>query len=57
MSTNVNLQSITDANILTGPNFLDWLKNLRIVLKKERLSYVTVEQLPQFLVVDALESV
>ena len=45
MSTNVNMQSIMDANILTWPNFLDWLKNLRIVLKNERLAYVIVEPL------------
>ena len=57
MSTNVNSQSIMDANILTGPNFLDWLKNLRIVLKRERLAYVIVELLPQSPAVDALGSV
>ena len=56
MSMNVNLQSIMDANILTGPNFLDWLKNLRIVLKRERLAYVIIEPLPQSLAVDAPES-
>ena len=49
MSTNVNSQSIMDANILTEPNFLDWLKNLRIVLKKEILAYVIVEPLPESL--------
>ena len=54
---NVNLQSIMDANILTGPNFLDWLKNLRIILKRERLAYVIVQPLPQSPVADALESV
>ena len=46
-----------DANILTGPKFLDWLKNLRIVLKKERLAYVIVEPLPESLVADTPESV
>ena len=57
MSTNVNSQSIMDANILTGPNFLDWLKNLRIVLKRERLAYVIVEPLPESLATDAPEMV
>ena len=57
MSTNVNLQSIMDANKLTGSNFLDWLKNLRIVFKRERLAYVLVEPLPQSLAANALESV
>ena len=54
---NVNSQSIMDANKLTGPNFLDWLKNLRIVLKRERLAYILVEPLPQFPTADAFERV
>ena len=57
MTTNVNTQSIMDANILTGPNFLDWLKHLRIALKEERLAYVIIEPIPESLVVDAPESV
>ena len=57
MSTNVNLQSIMDANKLTGRNFLDWLKNLRIVLKRKILGYVIVEPLSQSLAVDAYERV
>ena len=57
MTTNVNTQSIMDANILTGPNFLDWLKLLRIALKEERLAYVIIEPIPESLVVDAPESV
>ena len=40
MSINVNTQSVMDDKILTGPNFLDWLKNLRIVLNEEELAYV-----------------
>ena len=46
MSTIVNSQSMMDANILIRLNFLDSLKNLKIVLKKERLSYAIVEPLP-----------
>ena len=57
MSMNVNSQSIINVNILIRPNFLDWLKNLRIVLKRERLAYVLVEPLPQSPTVDAPESV
>ena len=57
MSTNVNSQSIMDVNILTCPNFLDWLKNLRIVLKREKLAFVIIEPLPESLAVDAPESV
>ena len=53
MSMNVNSQSIMDANKLIGPNILDWLKNLRIVLKRESLAYILVEPLPQSSVSDA----
>ncbi|KAJ8770248.1 hypothetical protein K2173_012657 [Erythroxylum novogranatense] len=40
MTSSVNLRSIMDSNKLTGPNFLDWLRNLRIVLRSEELGYV-----------------
>ena len=46
-----------DSNNLTELNFLDWLKNLRIILKRERLAYVIVEPLPQSPTIDAPESV
>ena len=36
----MNLRSILDANKLTGPNFIDWLRNLRIVLRSEKVNYV-----------------
>ena len=38
-------------------NFLDWLKNLRIVLKRERLAYVLFEPLPQSASANASERV
>ncbi|KAL8102798.1 hypothetical protein AgCh_027358 [Apium graveolens] len=40
MSSTLSLQSILDAHKLTGPNFADWLRNLRIVLRVEKLEYV-----------------
>jgi hypothetical protein len=40
MSASLSLRSILDANKLTGPNYVDWLRNLRIVLIQERVSYV-----------------
>ena len=40
MSTFVNLRSILDANKLTETNFMDWLRNLRIILKAEKIAYV-----------------
>ena len=57
MMTIVKSQSTMDADILTGPNFLDWLKNLRIVLKRERLANVLVEPLPQTPAADEFETV
>ena len=38
ISTNVNEQMIMDTNVLIGLNLLDWLKNLRIVLKRGKIS-------------------
>ena len=40
MSSNNPLHGIMDANRLTGPNFTDWLKNLKILFKSERITYV-----------------
>ena len=56
MTTDVNSQSIMDANILIGPNFLDWVKNLRIVLKRARLAYVINKPLPKSPAINAPES-
>ena len=57
MSTNVNVQTVMDDKILTGTNFLDWLKNLRIVLKEGKIAYVIVESIPESPIADAPESV
>ena len=57
MSTNVNVQTVMDDKILTGPNFLDWLKNLRIVLKEEKIAYVITELIPRSPTTNAPESV
>ena len=57
MSTNVNVQTVMDDKILIGPNFLDWMKNLRIVLKEEKLTYAIAEPILESLTTDAPESV
>ena len=57
MSTNVNVQTVMDEKILIGPNFLDWLKNLRIVLKEEKIAYVITEPITGSPTADALENV
>ena len=53
MSTIVNLRSILDANKLTGTNFMDWLRNLRIVLREENIAYVLDAPLPMSPSIDA----
>ena len=40
---NLSLLSILEKDKLTGPNFLDWERNLRIVLRHERKWYVLEE--------------
>ena len=47
MSVNLNLRSTLESNKLTGPNFLDWLRNLKIVLKFEKILYVLDEVVPE----------
>ena len=37
------LSIILDNNRLTGPNFIDWLRNLKVVLASEKILYV-IEQ-------------
>ncbi|KAJ8771297.1 hypothetical protein K2173_026474 [Erythroxylum novogranatense] len=53
MTSSVNLCSLMDSNKLTGPNFLDWLRNLRIVLRSEELGYVLDVPLPDPPAIDA----
>ena len=38
--SNLSLQSILEKDKLNGTNFLDWYRNLRIVLKQERKEYI-----------------
>ena len=42
----VSLRSILERERLNGANFLDWERNLRIVLKHERKEYVLDEPIP-----------
>ncbi|KAJ8768453.1 hypothetical protein K2173_021606 [Erythroxylum novogranatense] len=46
MISSVNLRSLMDSNKLTGPNFFDWMRNLRIVLRSDELGYVLDVPLP-----------
>ncbi|KAJ9544088.1 hypothetical protein OSB04_023795 [Centaurea solstitialis] len=44
-TNNLSLRSILEKDKLTGPNFLDWERNLMIVLRHERKWYVLEEPL------------
>ena len=45
-NSNMNLRSVLEKDKLSGTNFLDWSRNLRIVLKQERKLYVLEKPLP-----------
>ncbi|KAK9036844.1 hypothetical protein V6N11_021769 [Hibiscus sabdariffa] len=42
----ISLRSLLENEKLNGINFLDWFRNLRIVLKQERKEYVIEEAIP-----------
>ncbi|KAK8553122.1 hypothetical protein V6N13_141722 [Hibiscus sabdariffa] len=42
----ISLRSVLEKEKLNGINFLDWFRNLRIVLKQERKEYVIEEAVP-----------
>ncbi|KAL4283396.1 hypothetical protein GQ457_16G020170 [Hibiscus cannabinus] len=42
----ISLRSLLEKEKLNGINFLDWFRNLRIVLKQERKQYVIEEAVP-----------
>ncbi|XP_052193798.1 uncharacterized protein LOC127802142 [Diospyros lotus] len=41
------LAGLLDTNKLTGPNYLDWLRNLKIVLDSEKITYVIDKAPPE----------
>jgi hypothetical protein len=41
-----NLRSLLEKEKLNGANFMDWYRNLRIVLKQEKIEYVLIEPYP-----------
>ena len=46
-NSTMSLRSVLEKDKLTGTNFLNWFRNLRIVLKQERKLYVLDEPLPK----------
>ena len=47
VSSTLSLRSILKKDKLVGTNFLDWFRNLRIVLTQERKLYVLENPLPE----------
>ncbi|KAJ1270543.1 hypothetical protein BS78_06G059800 [Paspalum vaginatum] len=52
-SSSFNLRSILDKEKLSGMNFTNWYRNLRIVLKQEKKEYVLEQPYPEDLVASA----
>ncbi|XP_061341989.1 uncharacterized protein LOC133288281 [Gastrolobium bilobum] len=46
MARNFSLRSILDANKLTGLNFTDWYRNVKIILRSEKIAYVLDSPVP-----------
>ena len=47
VDTSFNLRSVLEKEKLNGTNFMDWYRNLRIVLKQEKKEYVVDVPLPE----------
>ena len=55
-TTNLSLRAILDRDRLNYNNFMDWFRNLRIVLKQEKKSYVLEDPIPDEPDVDDVEA-
>ena len=40
MASSLSLRGILDTNKLIDPNYVNWLRNLKIVLTQEKISYI-----------------
>ena len=49
MASSLSLRGILDANKLIGSNYVDWLKNLRIILTQKKVSYILDTPVPDSL--------
>ena len=43
----MSLRSILEKDKLNGTNFIDWYRNLRIVLRQERKEYILDQPIPE----------
>src|SRR5438128_4146628 len=55
-SSSFTLESVLEKEKLNGTNFIDWIRNLRIVLKQERKGYVLENPIPPVLAANALRA-
>ena len=55
MASSLFLRGIIDTNKLIGSNYVDWLRNVRIVLTQEKVSYILDIPTPDSLGEDASE--
>ena len=55
MASLLSLHRILDINKLMGSNFVDYLKNLKIVLTQEKVSYILDTPDPGMIGEDAIE--
>ena len=55
MASSLSLRGILDANRLTRPNYIDWLRNMRIILIQEKVSYILDTPAPDSFGEDASE--
>ena len=53
MAFSLSLRGILDANKLSGPNYVNWLRNLRIIFTQEKVSYILDTPTPDSLGKDA----
>ncbi|KAK4368090.1 hypothetical protein RND71_011882 [Anisodus tanguticus] len=53
--SSLSLKMLIEMNKLTGPNYLDWLRNLRIVLRQEKIEYVLDTVFPTVSTTDSIE--
>ena len=55
MASSLSLKDNLDTNKLTESNYVDWLRNLRIVLTQRKISYILDTPTPDSLGEDAFE--
>ena len=55
MTFSLSLHEILNVNKLIGSNYVDWLRNLRIILTQEKVSYILDIPAPDMIGEDAIE--